>query len=357
VKPALKKLLVIVGKIMLVMVLLLLVLKQIHWHDYQAVDTNGQVVMRSGLTSIVLDFNPVPFILAVFFSLVSVILKAQRWRLLLFIQRMRFDFAGILKLAFLGEFFNNILPGALGGDAVKAFFLIRREGRKGASLVSIFVDRFTGLCTLALLASIMLFIALLVGQESSVDLKMPAYSILVIFGAIILILVLSLHTGLYESSALNTFIDRLPFSRAINSARRALHRYRATGTLGLPIALYSFLGVVFWFIAVILIGMSLQVRLHWYDYFLYLPLIMIVAAVPVSPGGIGVLEELFLYFFGTMEEPSRILALVIFYRLCIILSSLPGALIFLFAGRESRRDLITGIQGMEETGIMEEERL
>jgi len=46
---------------------------------------------------------------------------------------------------FIGSFFNTFLPGLVGGDAIKAFYLYKHSG---ISLASVFMDRYIGFTTI-----------------------------------------------------------------------------------------------------------------------------------------------------------------------------------------------------------------
>jgi len=56
-----------------------------------------------------------------------------------------------LRLGLLGYFFNTLLPGAVGGDLVKAAVLVRSQDRRTAAVASIIIDRVIGLLGLAAL--------------------------------------------------------------------------------------------------------------------------------------------------------------------------------------------------------------
>src|SRR3989338_222612 len=52
---------------------------------------------------------------------VSIVVTSYRWRLLLVSQGISVSFKKILKLVFVGHFFNIVIPGAVSGDIVKAY--------------------------------------------------------------------------------------------------------------------------------------------------------------------------------------------------------------------------------------------
>lgn len=337
--PLVKKYLLIGLKLVAMLGLLALIGSQVHWHDYQVLSPTGEMVVRPGLSSSFKDFSLPPFLCAVLFQVVTVFFTSMRWRLLMMVQGIVLDRPSVLRLAFLGEFFNHFLPGALGGDAVKAYYVIRHTGRKGATLVSIFANRFAGLCLLCIISALMLAGLLLAGQAGAIDLKRPVFSIFFIAAGIGMVLLFSLSARLNNSATMQRLIAFLPFSRQLEMVRVALHRYREMGSLLPAVIVHSFLTVVAFVLSVMFVGLSLGVQLSWYHYFLYLPLIAIMTAVPVTPGGVGVLEELFLYFFSAAGDPNKILAMALLYRLVLVSCGSPGAVIFLMSKKISSHEM------------------
>ena len=160
-------------------ILLVFIANQVHWRDYQAVSPQGVEEIRPGLVSCLKDIRLLFYMGALLLQLVAVSCTAMRWRLLMMVQQIVLDKPSVIRLTFLGEFFNHFLPGSVGGDAVKAYYVMRRTGRKGATLVSVFANRFVGLCLLAFMSLLMLSFLLAVGW-SGIDIKRPIFSIYLI---------------------------------------------------------------------------------------------------------------------------------------------------------------------------------
>lgn len=336
--PARKNLLVL-GKTIVMLSLLALIVRQVHWRNYQVVGSEGQSVTSPGLFSCLSDFHLLPFVVATGLQLLTVYLAAYRWRLLMLVQGIVLDRRSVLRLSYLGEFFNNFLPGAMGGDAIKAFYVMRHTGKKGATLVSLFASRFVGLLAMVGVSVIVLTGWILSGMGGAASLKQPVFSILLIAFGIAVTLFVVLNKRLNNSPALLALISRLPFSRQLEVLRKAMHRHRQMdGMLG-PVLLYSVLIVVAFVLSVLFVGLSLGISLAWYHYFLYMPLIMILTAVPITPGGVGIMEELFLYFFSSAGDPQKVLALALLYRLALIICGLPGVVIFFASEKLSRGEI------------------
>ena len=82
-------------------------------------------------------------------------------------------------------------------------------------------------------------------------------------------------------------------------------------------------------LSVMLIGIGLSLQIKWYLYLLYVPLIIIISAVPLTPGGVGVMEELYLIYFASASNNSKVLVLAVLVRFAIMISNLPGGLVAL----------------------------
>lgn len=313
--------------------LLALVARQVHWRDYPVVGPGGLATTSPGLISCLGGFRLLPFLVAAALQLLTIYLTAFRWRLLMLVQGIVIDRRSVLRLSYLGEFFNNFLPGAMGGDAVKAYYIMRHTGKKWATLVSIFANRLVGLLVMVVISVVMLVGWILAGSGNVTTLKQPVFSMFFIAIGIAMVIFVALSKRLNNSPTLQGLITRLPFSRQLEVLRDAMHRHRKMERMLGPVLLYSALIVISFILSVMFVGISLGINIAWYQYFLYMPLIMIMTAVPITPGGIGVMEELFLYFFSSAGDPQKVLALAVLYRLTLVICGLPGALIFLSSGK------------------------
>lgn len=83
---------------------------------------------------------------------VGVWLSCCKWRLTLQIERLSIPFPRLLHWYLIGSFANNFLPTAVGGDLGRGLYASRYTGQPGAIARSIFIERFTGLLAMLLLA-------------------------------------------------------------------------------------------------------------------------------------------------------------------------------------------------------------
>jgi uncharacterized membrane protein YbhN (UPF0104 family) len=91
--------------------------------------------------------------LAIYLS--ALLITFFRWHQLVRAQEMVFSFRDAVRLGFIGNIFNLVVPGAVGGDVIKAGFLCGMQpDKKPQAVASMVLDRILGLLGLILLASI-----------------------------------------------------------------------------------------------------------------------------------------------------------------------------------------------------------
>ena len=80
-------------------------------------------------------------------------LQYVRWYLLVRALDLPFTLRNAFRLGAVGTFYNTFLPGAIGGDIVKAVFIARGQpARKAAAVATVVADRLIGLFGLLLFA-------------------------------------------------------------------------------------------------------------------------------------------------------------------------------------------------------------
>lgn len=98
--------------------------------------------------------DPAMFVLALGVYLVAMVLTFVRWFALVRALGLPFLLRDAIRLGFIGSVFNLLIPGAVGGDLIKAAFLAREQERRTQAIASMVIDRLLGLLGLFLLASV-----------------------------------------------------------------------------------------------------------------------------------------------------------------------------------------------------------
>lgn len=272
---------------------------------------------------------------------VGQVLIGLRWWLLLRAQSVLVGFWAVVRLHFLGLFYNNLMPSSIGGDLLRAWYVAKHTDRKLEAALSVVVDRVIGFLGMALIA-VVCYLLFMRGQrgavgssdEPSLAASLGRYKWILLWlslGAGAFLLALILHRSgrallqkawLYARSHGMHAAARLKAAIVIY-CRKPLPSLAA---LALTVFLQSMVITAFW-----LLGRNLGVEAHAKYYFVFFPTTWVVGALPISIAGIGVLEggirELFTRFAGTGVE--EVVALALCQRFVWVLASLPGAVIHL----------------------------
>ena len=269
---------------------------------------------------------------------IQLVLCAVRWQILLRIQRIEISFLRALSLSMQGTFFSLCMPGgAVGGDVVKAAFLLRETGRghRLNAVTSIFIDRVIGMLALFTLVAAAGPFAGKPILESGAEVKYP-----------VLILYFLCLAGLAAGFALffQDVILRIPPARkcldfadgiaggrirAILNSVAAYRRdpRRLTGAFLLSILVMHPLLVIS--LILIVIGITGDTANTAAAASASL-LGGAAAALPVTPGGLGVrdkITQMVLEALGVGQNASGIAPVL--YSVVLIVLSLTGVFFFL----------------------------
>ena len=128
----------------------------------------GSALIYYVLQSKMIDFhlvqsmlsNPRNLWLFLSFQAFSVLCCAMRWFLLVRIQGISISFKKIVELTMIGNFFNTFMPGAVGGDIIKGWYVAGHEPqRKTIAVFTVLFDRVIGLAVIVFYsAAILLFL-------------------------------------------------------------------------------------------------------------------------------------------------------------------------------------------------------
>jgi len=295
----------------------------------QFVESNGLIV-RPGFAATIKNVRIAWMLVGTLGFLGSVLIISVRWWLLLRMQGIRISRLEAVRLTFLGYFFSLVVPGTVGGDVVKAYYASKHTDRKAAALLSIFVDRVLGLAGMTGLATLMVLIVLLGGLAGGREVRLAVLAVAIIICVVSSVLVLLFSQRTRRFLRLERFYGRLSIAHHFDALGRAAVVYgRRPGLLARAVVL-TIAAQLTWITGIAIVGASLSLPIETYRYFLYIPITYIIGAVPISPGGVGVIESLYVKFFavGTIGA-SQVLALAMLARLIPMIWTLPGLMVAL----------------------------
>jgi glycosyltransferase 2 family protein len=228
----------------------------------------------------------------------QIFLNNYRWLLLMRGQGFDISIRRTLPLSLIGLFFNFVMPGGVGGDVVKGYYVLQdHPEKKLAAAMSIFMDRLTGFFIMISMAFLAVFFNFSEVTHSS-ELTSIAVAVAVLFAAFLLFFALSLSKVLQGAWAQRLF-DRLPLGGKLKRIYDALHSYRRAPREFFFAMLISFVsqGIVIVFVAIV--GNALgETSIPLSVYAFLVPLGVVVQALPISPAGIGVGQAAFYFLFN-----------------------------------------------------------
>lgn len=271
------------------------------------------VLRKVGLQNIISHLREMDlrfFFLSSLTYLLTIFLASLRWGTLL---KQAHSRKKLFSLCLIGSFFNHFMPGAVGGDAVKAYYLYKETGQGGGSLGSVFLDRYVGYFAL-------LSIGLVSGIAGYGDLKAlglhwltPSLFILFLSGSL-------LFFGLRIGRRFSAIADFYDFFHDTLRDRRAIGN---AFLLSLAIQFLTILEIE-------LIALGLGQHPSFTALFVFVPLIITVMAVPISISGLGLREGAFVVLFGlTGISAEAGTAISFLWFLSVAAGSLPGLFLYL----------------------------
>jgi uncharacterized protein (TIRG00374 family) len=291
--------------------------------------TEGSPLLWKTLTEI----EPRAFGLSIVLMGGIIFLGVVRWRMVLQVQGLDLPFGRALEITLVAHFFNSFLLGATGGDLMKAYYAAREtHHRKTEAVVTVFVDRLVGLWAMVLFAGLMMVpnVSLLRKLDN-----VGIVSVLVILGMLFgcsLILSLAFWGGLSRRwSGARAFLRRLPkgtwMERSLDSCRRfGQTPYFLLRTLAISMLLNALVVWQWW-----IVGRGLGLSIPFGILMMVVPMVICIAALPVTPSGLGVRENLFVNLLHklTLTPASQGLSLSLLAFAGSLLWSLVGGVVYL----------------------------
>lgn len=285
----------------------------------------------SRTVSLIRDASAAPLAGALAIFLVTTVLMAWRWQILLAAKRLAEPLAWLTKLYFIGYAAGQVLPTSFGGDAVRVVeHARRRPNAKGEAAAAVLVERWLGLVATLILVAVAL--GATAGRYEDVAVF---YWIEAAFLAVAVLVALVFFSG--RIGTLLRRLGRLGRALRLDHAAQSLH----DALLGYRRHVRSLAAVLLLttgiqaarLIAIWLCGEAVGIELSPLPYFILGPLLLLVMLVPFTVNGLGVREAFFIAFLGRfgIGADEAFAAGFLFYAVTIV-ASLPGALILLWRG-------------------------
>ena len=276
--------------------------------------------------------KPSLIIAGLLMMLVNYCLKTYRWASILWIRRPDISFVQLVRFNFVSIFLGYFLPTSLSSDIVRIYYVSQHTTDARAAISSIFADRIIGTFSLAIVTIIAFFIL----RETEVF----AISSVLSYGILgFLILTLMLPFLIRSKSLLSVIrwlLDSVSQKRlfaTVQDMSEHLRLYQTQQAVMVKALSISFLNLIIAVLEFYIIARAFSAPVSIGYFLLFIPLVILLATLPVSMGGMGLLEGGIVFLFTKVGMPVEMcLSTALLYRALQLTCMLPGAAIYLMNG-------------------------
>ena len=244
------------------------------------------------------------FWLVLSFSLhaLGLLISARRWQILIHAQGDRVSLGFLAQSYLVGSFFNLFLPTRFGGDIVRIWDGSRCSQSLLKSSAIVLVERLTGIIVLLVFALSASLLRMDMTQQY------PIIWVALAAGAagIIFIFVSFLP---FSASLIEKIPDRGYLIKAkakILEFRSIVLVYREKKAAFLQAMFWAFLLQVNVIFHYFLVGIALHATIPLIDYFIFMPIVLLVLTIPVTISGLGLREMLYIEIFKLYGHPNAL---------------------------------------------------
>ena len=283
---------------------------------------------------VLLDASPWWFLLAAAIMILTALPMALRWQWMMAAQGMPDGFLWLTRAYFVSYTAGQVLPTAIGGDAVRVVETARRHpGRMGDVTAIVLLERGLGGAATVLLGAVGFLLAL--GRYD-----LGAYlwlELLFVLGTFVLGFVFFARSARPLLALSRPLLRRFKLERPLRAFYDGVHAFRAHGRVlgaafALTLALQAVRILAIWATARA-VGIDLSPRV----FYVMGPLFFLILLVPITLNGIAVREAFFVSFLGTVGvDADAAFASGFLFFLVTTALALPGGVILLWEGIRGR---------------------
>ncbi len=290
------------------------------WHNLTAIDSFALVLsfLVMGLT---------------------ILIGVARWMVALRVQGLNLPWTRAMGISFIAHFFNSFLLGSTGGDLMKAYYAARETAhKKTEAVVTVFVDRVIGLWSMLLFALMMaVWNAGLLKSQERLQLLM-----LVILGMLVAgtgFVIPAFWGGLsHRWKGARDWLEQLPKGDWLGRSLDSCREFGRSKRFFLKMVVISMMlnGVCVLQYVVLARGLNIDIPLA--VWFLIVPSIICISALPITPSGLGVRENLYVALLAAtpflIPETSALALSLLAYAGSLFWSMIGGGVYLMLKDRQ-----------------------
>jgi len=252
---------------------------------------------------------------------VQILSLSYRWFLLINAHEKRITYRNAVRVTIASQIANYLFITSIGGIVVRIALSVQSGFSVMRSIAATALDRIMTLAALLILTA--LFLPVL-SAIASHDVYHHAIFVLVLF---------ALALFMFALLMFDTLRRRIIFShRKITMCFKYLRTIMTDQNLLAKVIISSLVGQLAYFVAVYSVTLSTGIEFSWLHFISILPLITIVASLPVGYGGWGIREGAFVYGLGLINIPMETAFAIsvqigLISMLCAFIAGVPALLL------------------------------
>ena len=294
-----------------------------------------QIKAFSDIIEILKSSDKVLLLLSLSTHALGTYITAVRWKALLNTQEVKLSAASLSVTVLIGSFFNNFLPTSIGGDVFRTYDASKKAKIPLSTSASvILVERFSGVVSAATYAVIALFLGF-----TAIGHRPVIIPIIIFFVVTVILAFLIINPSLFK---LGKILGRFKFMRKLTEKLSnfydTLASFKKYKIVLIEVLIFSFLLQFTVILNYYLAARALGINLNLTAFIFIVPVVAIIAMIPISIGGIGLRENSMVFIMvamGVNNEKAALCSLLILFML-IIMGAVGGIIYIIRPYFESR---------------------
>ncbi len=272
----------------------------------------------------------------------TIFIGVVRWRTVLRVQELHLPLGRAAGISLVAHFFNSFLLGSTGGDLLKAYYAAAETAHKKAEAVTtVIVDRLLGLFAMLLFVSLMALANwdVVMSQKRFMAVMLVVLGMLFVSG---LVVVLSFWAGPTGARLkVKALLAKLPKGDVLVRCIEACHAFGENPGFLPRVLGWSMLLSLACVLQIVALGLGLGLPMgeHFHVLLLIVPAIICISALPITPSGIGVRENLYVWLLSAtaigIEAKAALSLSLLAFAGSLLWSLIGGAAYLTFRSRHS----------------------
>lgn len=252
----------------------------------------------------------------------QLVLGAERWRIICARLGVGLRLGAALQIVTIGTFFNQTLPSAVGGDAMRVWLLTRKQVALGKAVNTVLCDRVFALVILIGLSAATLPLFYRRVGDPNARHGVAAFVVIGLVGFAVF---------LVSGHQIALLLRRWKLSRPFGELAHDFHHLFTAPAITAWLTIWSLSIHLLTIVAAWTIAELLAIEVNFVDCLIVIPPVVLITMLPISIAGWGLREGAMVVGFGLVGvAPSDALSISICLGLASVITGLPGGLLWLW---------------------------